>query len=105
MRPPAKPLRPEDYPDVPVHLVRDFERARLELAGVYPPLRYAYVTGRAQGMRHADAVRYVERLAAVRRRWDRDRKECERCGHDVLWRRERGRSLPINRNGTAHACL
>lgn len=97
-------ITPERFPAVPKHLVRDFEDARRQLAGTPPRLRYAYVDGRAQGMSHAEAIRWVERLSAVRRRWHRDSKECERCGLTVLWRREGRRPVAIDQSGRAHAC-
>lgn len=97
-------ITPERFPDVPTRLVDDFERARRRLAGIPSRLRFAYVTGRAEGMGHEQAIRYVERLAAVRRRWHKDAKECGRCGSLVLWRMEQRRSVSVDRSGRPHAC-
>lgn len=102
-------ITPERFPDVPTQLVDDFERARRQLAGIKPQLRYAYVTGRVEGMGHEQAIRYVERLNAVRRRWHTDRKGCWRCGHPVLIRTERDaagskRRVSLDESGRPHAC-
>lgn len=97
-------LVPENFPDLPRALVADFARARKELARIAPRLRYAYVDGRAQGMNHNDSVRYAQRLDAIRRRWKREAKPCERCCHPVLWRSEQGRNVAIDKSGRPHAC-
>lgn len=97
-------LVPENFPDLPRALVRDFERARQQLAGIAPRLRYAYADGRAQGLGHADAILFVQRLAAIRRRWHRDKRLCPRCNWEVLYRTEHGARVAIDQSARPHAC-
>lgn len=97
-------IRPEDYPLIPAPVVEEFESARVEFAGYSPLVRARYYEARALGMGHVDAVAYVHRHQAIRLRWNRDSKECGRCGHMVLWRMEQKRSVSLDRSGRLHAC-
>jgi hypothetical protein len=45
----------------------------------------------------------ASRVDAWRRR-GADAKPCDRCGASVLWRREKGRPVPVTTEGGLHAC-